>query len=70
MYMCIGIDDFLLETNRKYRNYLLKEKIDLTYEEGPGNHEWDFWDRYILKILDWLPLNKKDEGLNSGHVSK
>ena len=48
----------------------LKEKVDLTYEEGPGNHEWDFWDRYILKILDWLPLNKKDEGLNSGHVSK
>ena len=25
---------------------------------------------YILKTLDWLPLNKKDEGLNSGHVSK
>ena len=25
---------------------------------------------YILKILDWLPLNKKDEGLNSGCVSK
>ena len=23
-----------------------------------------------FKILDWLPLNKKDEGLNSGHVSK
>ena len=70
IYICIGIDDFLLETNRKYRNYLLAEKVDLTYEGGPGNHEWDFWDRYILKILDWLPLNKKDEGLNSGHVSK
>ena len=51
-------------------HFLLEEKVDLTYEEGPGNHEWDFWDRYILKILDWLPLNKKDEGLNSGHVSK
>ena len=70
MYMCIGTDDSLLETNRKYKNYLLKEGIDLTYEEGPGSHEWDFWDRYILKILDWLPLNKKDEGLNSGHVNK
>lgn len=70
MYMCIGKDDFLLETNRKYKDYLLEEKVDLTYEEGPGSHEWDFWDRYILKILDWLPLNKKDEGLNSGHVSK
>ena len=70
MYMCIGTDDFLLATNRKYRDFLLEEKVDLTYEEGPGNHEWDFWDRYILKILDWLALNKKDEGLNSGHVSK
>ena len=59
MYMCIGTDDFLLATNRKYRDFLLEEKVDLTYEEGPGNHEWDFWDRYILKILDWLPLNKK-----------
>ena len=39
MYMCIGTDDFLLETNRKYRDYLLKEKVDLTYEEDPGNHE-------------------------------
>ena len=29
--------------------FLLEEKVDLTYEEGPGNHEWDFWDRYILK---------------------
>ena len=70
MYMCIGTDDLLLATNRKYRDFLLEEKVDLTYEEGPGNHEWDFWDRYILKILDWLHLNKKDEGLNSGHVSK
>ena len=40
--MCIGTDDFLLATNRKYRDFLLEEKVDLTYEEGPGNHEWDF----------------------------
>ena len=35
MYMCIGTDDFLLETNRKYRDYLLQENVDLTNEEGP-----------------------------------
>lgn len=35
MYMCIGTDDFLLATNRKYRDFLLEEKVDLTYEEGP-----------------------------------
>jgi len=28
----------------------------VTYEEGPGGHEWDFWDRYIHRVIDWLPL--------------
>ena len=42
---------------------------DVTYEEGPGAHEWDFWNRYIKKVLDWLPLDKDSkEGLNSGNV--
>ena len=25
-------------------------------EEGPGVHNFDFWDPYIRKILNWLPL--------------
>ncbi len=58
IYMCCGTEDFLLETNRAYRDYLLKENIDLTYEEGPGDHDWDFWDTYILKILEWLPATQ------------
>jgi S-formylglutathione hydrolase FrmB len=29
---------------------------DLTYEEGPGGHEWAYWDRMIARALDWLPL--------------
>ena len=42
---------------------------DVTYEEGPGAHEWDFWNCYIKKVLDWLPLDKDSkEGLNSGNV--
>lgn len=59
MYMAIGSDDFLLEVNREYRDYLIAKGVDLTYEEGPGNHEWDFWDRYIVRVLDWLPLSDK-----------
>ena len=43
--------------------------VDVTYEEGPGAHEWDFWNRYIKKVLDWLPLDKDSkEGMNSGNV--
>lgn len=30
--------------------------------------KWDFWDKYILKVLEWLPLTDKKEGLSSGHV--
>lgn len=68
IYLCVGTDDFLLDNNRKYRDFLIKKGIDVTYEEGPGGHEWDFWDRYILKVLNWLPLNQNNCGLNSGHV--
>ncbi|MBM6800937.1 acetylesterase, partial [Coprobacillus cateniformis] len=31
-------------------------------------HEWDFWDRYIYRVLEWLPLNDKEEGISSGNV--
>ena len=30
--------------------------VDLTYEEGPGIHNWIFWDAYIQRALNWLPL--------------
>lgn len=26
--------------------------------EGPGRHDWDFWDTYIQKVLTWLPIEK------------
>jgi S-formylglutathione hydrolase FrmB len=30
--------------------------IDFTYIEGPGAHDWNFWDTYIEKVIEWLPL--------------
>ena len=44
--------------------------LDLTYEEGPGNHNWEFWDKYIRHVLDWLPLDEAKAGLSSGNVVK
>lgn len=68
VYMCCGLSDSLLEPNRKLRDVFLKEGVDLTYEEGPGAHEWDFWNRYIKKVIDWLPLEDSQAGMNSGNV--
>lgn len=68
LYMCCGLSDSLLEPNRKLKNFLLEQGADLTYEEGPGAHEWDFWNTYIKKIIDWLPLEDPNAGMNSGNV--
>lgn len=69
LFMCCGSDDFLLPLNRKYRDFLVEHNFELTYEEGPGNHEWDFWDTYIKKFIDWLPLDKNTvSGIDSGNV--
>lgn len=56
-YLACGTDDHLLAVNRKFKDHLLSLGYDVTYEEGPGGHEWYFWDRYILKSLEWLPLD-------------
>lgn len=68
IYMACGVDDFLLENNREFKKLLEEKGVDLTYEEGPGSHEWDFWDRYIYKVLQWLPVNGKTKGVSSGNV--
>ena len=49
--------------------HLLALGFDVTYEEGPGVHDWYFWDEYILKAMNWLPLADAQQGLSSGHVS-
>ncbi|MGI6005515.1 MAG: alpha/beta hydrolase [Christensenellales bacterium] len=56
LYLCCGTEDFLYQSNLEYRDYALSLGVDLTYAEGPGVHDWDFWDPYIRRILDWLPL--------------
>lgn len=68
IYMACGTDDSLIEPNRKFYNKLKSVGIDITFEEGPGSHEWDFWNRYIKKVLDWLPLSDGMAGINSGKV--
>ncbi|MDU0202252.1 MULTISPECIES: alpha/beta hydrolase family protein [Paenibacillus] len=56
LYQCCGTEDFLYEDNIRFRNYCRELGLDLTYEEGPGEHEWGYWDRQIQNVLNWLPL--------------
>lgn len=68
IYIACGKEDSLLKQSQDYRDFLISHHIPVTYEEGAGAHEWDFWDRYIQRVLEWLPVNEKNEGLSSGHI--
>lgn len=56
IYMACGGADFLLHSNRQYRDMLIQLGADVTWDEIPGyGHEWRFWDIEIERFLDWLP---------------
>lgn len=57
LFQCCGKDDFLYEHNRRFLAHARKLGLPLTYEEGPGAHDWDYWDLHIQRVLDWLPLS-------------
>ena len=68
IYMACGTEDSLLAKNQAIADCLKSHGVSFTFETGPGAHEWDFWDRYILRALDWLPLEGKQAGVSSGNV--
>jgi putative tributyrin esterase len=64
LFQCCGTEDFLYPDNVRFRDAVHKLPLDLTYEEGPGEHNWTFWDQMIQDVLAWkLPEKKKFDGL-------
>jgi len=60
IYMACGTDDFLIEENRDFHQYLTKLKIKHTYVEDDGVHDFVFWQKYLLNSLEWLEkINKR-----------
>lgn len=59
LYQCCGTEDFLYRDNVTFREACRRTSLDLTYEEGPGGHTWDYWDAKIQDVLAWLPLKKR-----------
>ena len=47
IYFACGTDDSLIGPNRKLRDFLASESADFVFEEGPGRHDWAFWNEYL-----------------------
>ncbi|WP_100407927.1 alpha/beta hydrolase [Bacillus solitudinis] len=59
LYMWCGTEDFLYEDNLRFREHAKQLDLPLTFEEGPGDHSWGYWDECIKHIImNWLPIRK------------
>lgn len=54
IYLAIGTEDALYGDNQKFRSFLSKERADFLYEDGPGMHNWTFWNEYLPSGLEWV----------------
>lgn len=50
IYQHIGTEDFLLEENRKFRDFAQEHGLTLTYRETEGGHNWKFWHPASVEI--------------------
>jgi len=46
----------LYQDNINFREMIKGLSYDYTYEEGPGDHDWAYWDMMVQKVLVWLDL--------------
>jgi S-formylglutathione hydrolase FrmB len=58
LFQCCGTEDVLHSDNLHFMEDAKSLGLNLTYEEGPGQHEWGFWDKWIQRVLEWLPMAK------------
>jgi len=61
LYQCCGTEDFLYADNVSFRDHVRKLPLDLTYEEGPGEHVWSYWDKMIQNVLAWMFPKAKNQ---------
>jgi S-formylglutathione hydrolase FrmB len=54
LYQCCGTEDFLYADNIRFRDHVRELPLDFTYEEGPGEHVWAYWDKMIQNVLKWM----------------
>ena len=51
LYMACGFNDSLVPENRGLHEHLREMCFPHVYEEGPGTHEWPFWNDFIRRGL-------------------
>jgi len=54
LWLDCGDQDFLLPSNRGFRDHLTALGLPHHYSEHPGDHNWAYWDEHIQPALEFL----------------
>ena len=53
IFMACGSEDFLINENHEFRDFLTEKGVDVTYKESTGIHDWKFWNEYLEPAIQW-----------------
>lgn len=51
IYQACGTEDHLYKSNVLFRDFLKSKGFDLTYTEGPGEHNYYYWESKIRELV-------------------
>mgnify|MGYP004442976267 FL=1 len=54
IFMACGREDFLIDQNREFHKFLIDNDVNVYYKEDEGNHNWEFWNKYLEPSIQWL----------------
>ena len=61
LYQCCGTQDFLYPDNQRFHRHAEALGLNVDYEEEPGgDHNWEYWDSTIKRVIEWLPIGKAE----------
>lgn len=53
IFMAVGTEDFLLEPNKEFYEFLKSKNVPVDFHTGPGVHDFNFWREWLVKGLEW-----------------
>lgn len=62
IYQACGTEDKRLHENHLFRDFIKDRGYVYEYFEGPGRHNWDFWNVQIVNVLEFFARCMEEEG--------
>lgn len=57
-YISCGTEDQLFPASEYAVAKMQERDLAVTFESGSGDHDWQFWDQWIQRVLNWLVEGK------------